>query len=141
MAPVSAGDFLDAIAAQQGLTPALLDALADTVSAYHRTLPPVPGVDWPEAMRTIAQGNAIAAHDAGLSDDRVRPGSRQSPHELRRLPPGSPRAQRMASCAAHTATCTWGTSVSGTAHQCRSTRSSSMRQWRPSTLATTWRSC
>ena len=71
MAPVPAGDFLDVIAAQHGLTPALLDALADTVSAYHHTLPPVPGVDWPAALRAVAQGNAIAAHDAGLPDDRV----------------------------------------------------------------------
>src|ERR1700678_3719521 len=36
MAPVPAEDFLDAIAARHGLTPALLDALADTVSAYHQ---------------------------------------------------------------------------------------------------------
>jgi aminoglycoside phosphotransferase family enzyme/predicted kinase len=72
MAPVPAGDFLDTIARRQGLTPALLDALADTVSAYHQALPPVPGVDSPAAMCVVAQGNAIAAHDAGLPDDRVR---------------------------------------------------------------------
>ena len=71
MAPVPAADFLDVIAAQHGLTPALLDALADTVSAYHQTLPPVPGADAPAAMRAVAQGNAIAARDAGLPDDRV----------------------------------------------------------------------
>jgi aminoglycoside phosphotransferase family enzyme/predicted kinase len=71
MAPVPAEDFLDVIAAQHGLTPALLDALADTVSAYHHALPPLPGVDSPAAMRAVAQGNAIAAHDAGLPDDRV----------------------------------------------------------------------
>jgi len=72
MAPVPAGDFLDVIAARHGLTPVLLDALADTVSAYHHTLRPVPGVDSRAAMRAVAQGNAIAAHDAGLTDDRVR---------------------------------------------------------------------
>jgi aminoglycoside phosphotransferase family enzyme/predicted kinase len=72
MAPVPMADFLDTIAAQHGLTPALRDALADTVSAYHHTLPPVPGVDSPAAMRAVAQGNAIAAHNAGLPDDRVR---------------------------------------------------------------------
>jgi aminoglycoside phosphotransferase family enzyme/predicted kinase len=72
MAPVPAEDFLDVIAAQHGLTPALLDALADTVSAYHHALPPLPGVDSPAAMRAVAQGNAIAAHDAGLPDDRVQ---------------------------------------------------------------------
>ena len=36
MARVPAGDFLDVIAARGGLTPALLDALADAVAAYHR---------------------------------------------------------------------------------------------------------
>jgi aminoglycoside phosphotransferase family enzyme/predicted kinase len=72
MAPVPAEDFVDAIAARQGLTPALLDALADTVSAYHHALPPVPGVDSPAAMRAVAEGNVIAAHNAGLPDDRVR---------------------------------------------------------------------
>ncbi len=72
MAPVPAADFLDVIAAQGGLTPALLDALADTVAAYHQALPPVPGVDSPAAMRAVAQGNARAAHDAGLPDDRMR---------------------------------------------------------------------
>jgi aminoglycoside phosphotransferase family enzyme/predicted kinase len=72
MAPVPAGDFLDAIAARRGLTPALLDALADTVSAYHQALPPVPGVDSPAAMRDVAQGNARAARDAGLPEGRVQ---------------------------------------------------------------------
>jgi aminoglycoside phosphotransferase family enzyme/predicted kinase len=72
MASVPAEDFLDVIAARHDLTPQLLDALADTVAAYHQALPPVPGVDPPAAMRTVAQGNALAAHDAGLPDDRVQ---------------------------------------------------------------------
>jgi len=72
MAPVPPGDFLDAIALRHGLTPALLDALADTVSAYHQALPQVAGVDLPAAMRAVAQGNARAAHDAGLPDGRVQ---------------------------------------------------------------------
>jgi uncharacterized protein len=72
MASVPAADFLDAIAARHDLTPALLDALADTVSAYHHARPPVSGVDPPTAMRAVAQRNAIAAHDAGLPDGRVQ---------------------------------------------------------------------
>ena len=43
MARVPADDFLDAVAARGGLTPALLDALADAVAAYHQALPPVRG--------------------------------------------------------------------------------------------------
>jgi uncharacterized protein len=72
MAPVPAADFLDAIAARQGLTPALLDALADTISAYHHDLPPVLAVDTAAAIHAVASGNADAANDAGLPDDRVR---------------------------------------------------------------------
>jgi hypothetical protein len=72
MAPVPPADFLDAIAARGELTPVLLDALADTVAAYHQALPPARSVDVPAAMRAVAQGNARAAHDAGLPDDRVR---------------------------------------------------------------------
>ena len=71
MAPVPAGDFLDVIAARHGLTPALLDALADTVAAYHQGMPPVVGVDSPAAMRAVAQGNVRAARDAGLPERRI----------------------------------------------------------------------
>jgi aminoglycoside phosphotransferase family enzyme/predicted kinase len=68
MAPVPAGDFLDIIAVRQGLTPALVDALADTVAAYHQALAPVAGIDAPAAMHKIAQENAVAARNAGLSE-------------------------------------------------------------------------
>ncbi|HVC61496.1 MAG TPA: AAA family ATPase [Acetobacteraceae bacterium] len=64
MAPVPAGDFLDAIAAGGGLTRTLQDALADAVAAYHRTLPPLEGVLPP--MRQIALGNVPSALGAGL---------------------------------------------------------------------------
>jgi aminoglycoside phosphotransferase family enzyme/predicted kinase len=64
MAPVPAGDFLDAIAARGGLAPALLDALADAVAAYHQALPPVQGVQPP--MREIVLGNVASALGAGL---------------------------------------------------------------------------
>ena len=66
MAPVAAGDFLDVIAHARGLTPALLDALGDCIAALHAKLPPVLGVDAAASLRGIAQGNAVAAHDAGL---------------------------------------------------------------------------
>lgn len=70
MAPVAADDFMDAIAASGRLTPALQDALADVVAAYHQGLPPVRGVIPP--MREIALGNVPAALDAGLAPDSVR---------------------------------------------------------------------
>ena len=40
MAPVPAGDFLDAVAARGGWTSRLLDAMADAVAAMHAALPP-----------------------------------------------------------------------------------------------------
>jgi aminoglycoside phosphotransferase family enzyme len=64
MARVPAEDFLDAIAARGGLQPALLDALADAVAAYHQALPVVAGVRPP--MRQIALGNVPSALGAGL---------------------------------------------------------------------------
>lgn len=69
MARVPAEDFLNAIAARGGLTPSLLDALADAVAAYHQSLPPVPGVLPP--MREIALGNIPSALSAGLPADQV----------------------------------------------------------------------
>ncbi len=71
MAPVPAGDFLDVIADRHGLTPVLLDQLADTVATYHQALPPAQGVDWPAAVAAVARGNARAAHDAGLPTRQV----------------------------------------------------------------------
>lgn len=66
MAPVPAADFLDEIAARDGLTPALLDAIADAVVAYHRALPAVTAIDAADALDRVARGNAEAACDAGL---------------------------------------------------------------------------
>lgn len=70
MARVDADDFLDAIAASGRLTPALQDALADAVAAYHQGLPPVRGVIPP--MTQIALGNVSSALDAGLPPDLLR---------------------------------------------------------------------
>ncbi|HEY1932752.1 MAG TPA: AAA family ATPase [Acetobacteraceae bacterium] len=70
MAPVPAGDFVDAIAAAGGLTPALQDAVADAVAAYHQALPPVHDVQ--PSMKQIALGNVPSALSAGLPADDVR---------------------------------------------------------------------
>jgi len=60
MAPVPAGDFLDVIATRGGLTPALLDALADTVFALLRDAPVVQGVDSVARMGVVLEGNIAA---------------------------------------------------------------------------------
>ena len=72
MARVPADDFLDAIAAAGGLTPALLDALGDAVAAYHHALPAVTGTDPAAAMRDVTSGNVQSAIDAGLPADAVQ---------------------------------------------------------------------
>jgi aminoglycoside phosphotransferase family enzyme/predicted kinase len=71
MAPVPPEDFLDVIAAREGLTPALLDALADTVFALLRDAPVVAGVDSVERMRLVLEGNIAGCRDAGLDAARV----------------------------------------------------------------------
>jgi aminoglycoside phosphotransferase family enzyme/predicted kinase len=72
MARVPAGDFLDTVAVAAGLSPELLDALGDTVAAFHRELAPQAGMDAVAAMRHVVEGNAQAARDAGLADDDVK---------------------------------------------------------------------
>jgi uncharacterized protein len=69
MARVAAEDFLDAMAESGRLTPALQDALADAVAAYHQALPPLWGVIPP--MTQIALGNVPSALDAGLQPETV----------------------------------------------------------------------
>jgi uncharacterized protein len=66
MARVPDGDFLNVIASRDGLTGKLLDALGDTVAAYHARLPPVDGVDFERSMRRITEGNVRSASVAGL---------------------------------------------------------------------------
>ncbi|MGE0418595.1 MAG: AAA family ATPase [Acetobacteraceae bacterium] len=70
MARVPAGDFLDEIAAAGGLGPDLLDALADTVAAYHAALVPLPGAT--HDLRTVIEGNVRAALDTSLPPSRVQ---------------------------------------------------------------------
>jgi uncharacterized protein len=72
MARVPSHDFLEVIAASGGLTPALLDAIADAVAGYHAALPPVRDVDPAAALRQVAVGNRRSALDAGLPDADVR---------------------------------------------------------------------
>jgi aminoglycoside phosphotransferase family enzyme/predicted kinase len=75
MARVPPGDFLDVMAAQDGLEPKLLDALADAIAAYHAALPPArldrTGRDIAATMRRVIDGNAASAHAAGLPAGRI----------------------------------------------------------------------
>ena len=66
MARVPEGDFLDVIATEGRLTPSLLEAIADTVAAYHAALPAVSGNDPAAALRAVTEGNARSALEAGL---------------------------------------------------------------------------
>lgn len=69
MARVPAGDFFDDLARDGRLTDGLLDALGDTVAAYHAALPPligeVPDMEW------IVASNAEAAREAGLDPGEI----------------------------------------------------------------------
>ncbi len=65
MARVPAEDFLDARVAAGPLPPGLLDALADTVAAWHATSPVV-ARDQAAALGELIEGNATAALAAGL---------------------------------------------------------------------------
>ncbi|MFM7780281.1 MAG: hypothetical protein ACKPB8_16280, partial [Alphaproteobacteria bacterium] len=53
MAPIPAGDFLDAVAARRGLTPALLDALGDAVFTLHQSAHRVDVPDASSAMEAV----------------------------------------------------------------------------------------
>ena len=69
MARVPADDFLDVRAAASGLSPSLLDQIADAVAAWHMSLPPVLGLR-PD-MEAITQGNVPSALGAGLPETEV----------------------------------------------------------------------
>ncbi len=73
MAPIPAGDFLDAVAARGGLTAALLDALGDAVFTLHQAAPEVAGLDAPAAMEAVLSGNLRAARSAGLPETTMAP--------------------------------------------------------------------
>ena len=67
MAPVPPGDFLDAVAARDGLDEARLDAMADAVAAMHAALPPAAAPPFPPVL----EGNVRAALAAGLPAARI----------------------------------------------------------------------
>ena len=142
MAPVPPADFLDVIADRGDLTPELLDAVADTVAAYHNGLPPIRGDDPAAAMAHVARGNARAAHDAGLPNDRVHEwlAAASACLDADRAMAGD-RGRQTGMSVAPMAIFIWAISASGTADRSRSTRSNSTRPWRRSTWATTSRSC
>jgi hypothetical protein len=66
MAPVPAGDFLDVMASNGPLDPELLDAIGDSVAAYHMSLPPVTHQDSAGRLMDITEGNVRSALAAGL---------------------------------------------------------------------------
>jgi len=67
MAPIPPGDFLDAVAAREGLSEARLDELADVVASCHAALPPAA----PPDFAAVIAGNHRAALRAGLPAARV----------------------------------------------------------------------
>jgi aminoglycoside phosphotransferase family enzyme/predicted kinase len=73
MAPIPAGDFLDAVAARGALTPELLDGLGDSLFALHQAAPLVTGLDAPAAMVQVLDGNLRAARAAGLPEAALAP--------------------------------------------------------------------
>jgi aminoglycoside phosphotransferase family enzyme/predicted kinase len=86
MAPVPAGDFLDAVAARGGLAPGLLDAVADAVAAMHEGAERA-SVSAPAAMARILEGNVPAARRAGLDAARVEAWAAGARAELTRIAP------------------------------------------------------
>ena len=70
MARVPAADFLEHRLAG-GFAPGMLDALGDSVAAWHAALPPA-AKDQAAAMRGVAEGNAQSALAAGLPEPRVQ---------------------------------------------------------------------
>lgn len=86
MAPVPKQDFLDAVADSVGLSPALLDALGDTVAAMHQRLAPSDQDPLVLLGQTLA-GNHASAHRAGLPSGRVDAWHRAAKAEFDRLLP------------------------------------------------------
>ena len=70
MARVPEGDFLDVIAERGGLSPALLDGLADAVAALHAQTKPADR-DPLAMLRNAVAGNHISGHAAGLPGEAV----------------------------------------------------------------------
>lgn len=71
MARVPEGDFLDAIAAREGISPLLADALGDAVYTYHCSRPKLFAVHSAKAMQGVAEGNTLAAAAVGFDPGLV----------------------------------------------------------------------
>jgi uncharacterized protein len=84
MARVPPEHFLDAVAAEGRLDAKLLDALADTVVAYHARCTTTQ-IDVAQSMRTVTQGNAHSALHAGLPAEQVAGWERDELAALDRL--------------------------------------------------------
>ncbi|MDI3306348.1 MAG: AAA family ATPase [Acetobacteraceae bacterium] len=87
MAPVAAEDFLDAVAARGGLTPEMLDQMADAAAALHAASPVLRDVDAPAAMAAVLAGNRQAALAAGLPAARVEAWTADAAAMLGRISP------------------------------------------------------
>ena len=87
MARVPAADFLEHIAADGGLTPALLDALGDAVVRDQTLRPQVPGWDSAAALLRVTAGNAASALAAGLPSEAVAVWRRQTEAAINALRP------------------------------------------------------
>jgi aminoglycoside phosphotransferase family enzyme/predicted kinase len=66
MAPLPAEDFLNVRAVREGLSPALLDRLADAVAALHAAAPARQDVDSVARMRAVLAGNVDSCQAAGI---------------------------------------------------------------------------
>jgi uncharacterized protein len=71
MAPVPKQDFLDVIASNGPLRPALLDALGDCVVRYHTQCPRISDWDSAGALQRAVDGNARDAVAAGLPRGQI----------------------------------------------------------------------
>lgn len=71
MAPIPHHDFLDEIVKCHRLTPALADALGDSVADLHTRLPTIEHWDSPAGMRHIIDGNLAAARAANLPPETI----------------------------------------------------------------------
>jgi aminoglycoside phosphotransferase family enzyme/predicted kinase len=87
MAPIPAGDFLDAVAARGPLDGRLLDALGDAVFALHQAAPLVEGLEVHVAMASVLGGNLRAARNAGLPEEAITPLAAALQAALARLAP------------------------------------------------------
>jgi aminoglycoside phosphotransferase family enzyme/predicted kinase len=85
MARVPETDFLDVMARNNALTPALLEALGDAVADLHARFSPVANWDSFAGMRAIVQGNADAARAAGLPSHRIDQWLHDTLAELERI--------------------------------------------------------